>query len=235
MTDKKSFVMYKSWDPMIKDLDDASVGILMKAAFAYQCGYEYEIENPVIRAVFAVMVAEFEKNEAKYQEVCEKNAENVRKRWAAAKGEEDTTVYDRIRPNTNAYDSIRNDTKNTDSDSDSDRDNDSDKDRDRDIESDVKPSGKRKQSKREAEVVPTYVKDPILNATILEFLDYRKQMRSSMSDIAVTKMLAKLEKIGKSDHERVEILNQSMENGWKGIFPLDKVKPRKQEIDWEAL
>ena len=69
-------------------------------------------------------------------------------------------------------------------------------------EEDVKVSGKRKQSKREVEIIPTYAEDPILNATIVEFLDYRKQMKSTMSDIAVTKMLAKLDKIGKSDHER---------------------------------
>ena len=55
-----------------------------------------------------------------------------------------------------------------------------------------------------------------------------------MSDIALTKMLAKLDKIGKSDQEKIEILNESMANGWKGIFPLDRSK-KPREVDWEAL
>ncbi len=91
----------------------------------------------------------------------------------------------------------------------------------------------RKTSKREIEVIPAYAEDPVLNAAICEFIDFRKQIKAPMSDIALTKMLSKLEKIGKSDHERIEILNESMANGWKGIFPLDK--PRKHEIDWETL
>lgn len=200
----------------MESLDDATAGILVKAIFAFQRGEDVEINDPVLSAVFQVIRKEFEESDEKYRETCERNRENVMKRWEKAKDEEyesirnDTVVYDRIRPNT----------KNTDIDP--------------DIEPDIKVL-KRKTSKREIEVVEAYASDPVLNATIHEFIDFRKQIKAPMSDIAITKMLAKLEKIGKSDHERIEILNESMANGWKGIFPLDKVKPRGQTIDWEAL
>lgn len=225
MAEKKSFVMYKSWDPMIKDLDDASVGILMKAAFAYQCGYEYEIENPILKSVFQVFLTEFMKNDKSWADECERRKQAAIAREEKKRAQLTTTVQNCAELCTTS----------TDSEGDSDIERDIESDSDIESDKDLKTSGKRKQSKREAEIVPSYAKDPVLNATILEFLAYRKQMRSSMSDIAVTKMLAKLEKIGKSDHERIEILNQSMENGWKGIFPLDKVKPKNTDIDWETL
>ena len=225
MAEKKSFVMYKSWDPMIKDLDDASVGILMKAAFAYQCGYEYEIENPILKSVFQVFLTEFMKNDKSWADECERRKQAAIAREEKKRAQQTTTVQNCAELCTTS----------TDSEGDSDIERDIESDSDIESDKDLKPSGKRKQSKREVEIVPNYAKDPVLNATILEFLAYRKQMRSSMSDIAVTKMLAKLEKIGKSDHERIEILNQSMENGWKGIFPLDKVKPKNTDVDWEAL
>ena len=221
MTDKKSFVIYKSWDPMIRDLDDASVGILMKAAFAYQCGYEYEIENPILKSVFQVFLTEFMKNDKSYEAECERRSQAALEREAKKRAQQTTTVHN----------CAQDPTPSTDIEGEGDIEGDIDGE----IEKEIEAPKKRKQSKREVEIIPTYVEDPILNATIIEFLDYRKQMKSTMSDIAVTKMLAKLEKIGKSDHERIDILNQSMENGWKGIFPLNKVKPRNQEIDWEAL
>lgn len=230
MTDKSSFLIFKSWGTLIDDLDNETAGILIKAIFDFQRGEDVTIDNPVLAAVFKVMIKEFEENDAKYQEICDKRREAINKRWNKSK-EENTDVSVPIQKNTNEYKSIQMDTE-------PEPDLEPEPDIEPVFESDIenhKGSKKRKQSKREVEIVPNYAKDPVLNATILEFLAYRKQMRSSMSDIAVTKMLAKLEKIGKSDHERIEILNQSMENGWKGIFPLDKVKPKNTDVDWEAL
>ena len=229
MTDKKSFLIYKSWGTLMESLDDATAGILVKAIFAYQRGEEVDIQDPVLSAVFQVIRKEFEENDEKYQETCERNRGNVKKRWEKAKGED----YESIRKDTTVYDRIRTDTKHTDIDPDIEPD--SELEPELEPEKEAKASKKRKTSKREVEVIEAYASDPVLNATIHEFIDFRKQIKAPMSDIALTKMLAKLDKIGKSDHERIEILNESMANGWKGIFPLDKVKPRRQEIDWEAL
>ena len=61
---------------------------------------------------------------------------------------------------------------------------------------------------------------PELNETIIAFIDYRKGIKKPMSDRAITLLLGKLNKMSNSVQEQIEILNQSILNGWQGIFPL---------------
>ena len=61
---------------------------------------------------------------------------------------------------------------------------------------------------------------PELNEAIIAFIDYRKSIKKPMSDRAITLLLGKLNKMSNSVQEQIEILNQSILNGWQGIFPL---------------
>ena len=61
---------------------------------------------------------------------------------------------------------------------------------------------------------------PELNETIIAFIDYRKSIKKPMSDRAITLLLGKLNKMSNSVQEQIEILNQSILNGWQGIFSL---------------
>lgn len=61
---------------------------------------------------------------------------------------------------------------------------------------------------------------PELNEAIITFIDYRKSIKKPMSDRAITLLLGKLNKMSNSVQEQIEILNQSILNGWQGIFPL---------------
>ena len=61
---------------------------------------------------------------------------------------------------------------------------------------------------------------PELNEAIIAFIDYRKGIKKPMSDRAITLLLGKLNKLSNSVQEQIEILNQSILNGWQGIFPL---------------
>ena len=61
---------------------------------------------------------------------------------------------------------------------------------------------------------------PDLNEAIIAFIDYRKSIKKPMSDRAITLLLGKLNKMSNSVQEKIEILNQSILNGWQGIFPL---------------
>ena len=62
---------------------------------------------------------------------------------------------------------------------------------------------------------------PDLNEAIIAFIDYRKSIKKPMSDRAITLLLGKLNKMSNSVQEQIEILNQSILNGWQGIFPLN--------------
>lgn len=77
-----------------------------------------------------------------------------------------------------------------------------------------------KNKKKKKEII--YSSVPELNDAILSFIEFRKKIRKPMTDRAVELMINKLDKIADLPPEQIEILNQSIMNGWTGIFPLKK-------------
>lgn len=74
---KNSYVMYKSWNPLIRTLPDAEAGQLLKAIATYQSGDQVEtFENPMLNAVFEMIKAAFVIDDEKYRDKCEQNAQN---------------------------------------------------------------------------------------------------------------------------------------------------------------
>lgn len=59
-----------------------------------------------------------------------------------------------------------------------------------------------------------------LDTAVKEFITFRKKIKKPMTDHAVKLMLSKLNKLSSDTDEQVEILNQSILNGWQGIYPL---------------
>ena len=59
-----------------------------------------------------------------------------------------------------------------------------------------------------------------LEQTVIEFEKMRKLIKAPLTPKAKELMLKKLDKLASTDAEKIEILNQSIENSWKGIFPL---------------
>lgn len=74
----------------------------------------------------------------------------------------------------------------------------------------------------------TYVPDELLNQSIHEFLEFRKKIKSPMTEKAILLLISNLEKLTPDNDERIEILNQSIMNGWKGIFPLKQTHAGKE-------
>lgn len=66
----------------------------------------------------------------------------------------------------------------------------------------------------------SYSDVPELNTAIIEYIEYRKKIKKPMTDHAVKLMIGKLNKLASTIPEQIEILNQSILNGWQGIFPL---------------
>jgi len=113
---------------------------------------------------------------------------------------------------------------------------------------------KKKKNTKKKKAAP-YVADDDLNQAILEFIEFRKQLKKPMTERAVQLMIAKLNKLSTNVEEQIEIVNQSILNGWQGIFPLsnsnnnnqsnrkpirEEVKPswmkfQQNDYDFEAL
>lgn len=83
---------------------------------------------------------------------------------------------------------------------------------------------KRKETKNNSgrQIVP----DEEVNRAILDYIDYRVKTKKPLTDRALELMLEKLQEMSADPREQVCILNQSIMNGWQGIFPL---KEKKQE------
>lgn len=75
-----------------------------------------------------------------------------------------------------------------------------------------------------------YVEDEKLNAALVSFVAYRKEIESPMTDRAVELLISNLEKLAPGDTDtKIAILNQSIVNGWKGVFALKEAKLGQQK------
>ena len=60
-----------------------------------------------------------------------------------------------------------------------------------------------------------------LDAALKDFEEMRKKMRKPLTDRALALTLSELEKLAPGDDEKkIAILNQSIQRGWQGVFPL---------------
>lgn len=90
-----------------------------------------------------------------------------------------------------------------------------------------------------------FPEDEKLNQAFADFVDMRKQIKAPMTDRAVGMAIKKLTELsGGNSDTAVKILEQSIMNSWKGLFPLKDNKASTQnkfnnftprEQDFEAL
>ena len=80
------------------------------------------------------------------------------------------------------------------------------------------PSPKKKTKSKAAGAAVVDLPDWMPLESWSDFLDYRKEIKSPMSTRAQEMAIKKLEKFKKSGDDPVEVLEQSMINGWKGLF-----------------
>ena len=114
----------------------------------------------------------------------------------------------------------------------------------------TKDNTKKEKKKTEFDVaIENYTDNESLRETLYEFIKSRKAIKAAMTTLALKKILNRLNTIAENDTEKVQILNNSIMNGWKGVFPLQKEKgavtPNKQtnsfnnfqarEYDYDAL
>ena len=120
-----SFILYTSDYQLIERLTDEQLGQLTRALFIYARDGEVINLEPVVRMAFVFIKDKIDRNQQKYQKKCERNRENIRKRWNKS-NTNNTKENERIPNDTSVYERIPNDTTRYLYDSDSDSDSDSD-------------------------------------------------------------------------------------------------------------
>lgn len=95
-----------------------------------------------------------------------------------------------------------------------------------------KQETKTKTEKSSTKVLPEkYAADDLLNDAILDFIAYRKASKAAITEKGMELIMKKLDRLAMDNDEKIAILHQSIENGWKGVFAL-KEKPKRQETDF---
>ena len=84
---------------------------------------------------------------------------------------------------------------------------------------------KRKNKKTEYDVlIENYTDNIELRNTIYEFIKMRKGIKKPITSYGLKKMLNKLDRLASDDDTKAQILDQSIEHSWNGIFELKNDK-----------
>jgi len=76
----------------------------------------------------------------------------------------------------------------------------------------------------------------VFQQTLLDFIGFRRKIKKPMTDHAIDLLMSELDKLAKTDDEKIAIMNQSILNGWQGVFAIKKqftaspVDPEKGRI-----
>ena len=66
------------------------------------------------------------------------------------------------------------------------------------------------------------IKDPLLKETFEQFKNFRKSIKKPLTKNGVLLVLKKLYDLSSDTSEQCEILQQSIRNGWRDVYPLKK-------------
>lgn len=91
---------------------------------------------------------------------------------------------------------------------------------------DINKQKQREKQKSNAKALQeSYSDHPALNQEIKNFIAFRKTMKKPMSQHAVDLLMKHLNQLSPDPEMQVRILEQSIERGWTGVFPLREPTP----------
>lgn len=71
-------------------------------------------------------------------------------------------------------------------------------------------------------VVNEYTENKTLRDCIIEFIKFRKGINATITTFSLKRILDRLSNLAYSDEDKIKIINNSIINGWRNIFPLKK-------------
>ena len=233
MSDKKSFVFYTEYREHLEMLPPEQIGELMLALIDYQeTGEVPDLpKGSALAMCFSFIKKRMDKDNTKYEEKCERNRSNGKKggrptnQMVISETEENPNKPNGFSENqTVISETKKNPTEPRKADNDNEYDSDNDCDNEEYIHTPEKICANahtKKAVKSHKKPDPVVYSDvPELDEAIHEFIKFRKGMKKPMSDRAVTLMMNKLETLSHDKYEQVQILNQSIMQGWAGVYEL---------------
>lgn len=108
---------------------------------------------------------------------------------------------------------------------------DKEKDRDIDIDKDKKKVSKKAKSESFDSIIDSYTQSEDLRNALLEFVKMRQRIKKPMTNYALTLLTKKLDKLATSTNMKLDILNQSIVNGWQDVYPLKSAGKQQANDD----
>ncbi len=104
----------------------------------------------------------------------------------------------------------------------------------------IKIQDRDKKEKEKKKTALSYINETIvdekLRQALIDFLDFRKSIKSPMTEKAVKLLITQLKKISNNPNEQIEIINQSIMNGWKSVYPIKNDKDNNSnDVDFFTL
>ena len=109
MAERKTFLFFCSWAEVLSDFTPADRCAVYDAAIAYVEDGTLPDLSPVLMMAFKFIKKDIDEMQGKYESKCERNRENIRRRWQKIKSAE-REAYERIQSNTNEYERIQSNT-----------------------------------------------------------------------------------------------------------------------------
>lgn len=75
-----------------------------------------------------------------------------------------------------------------------------------------------------------YSENPNLDTAFKSYIEHRKQLKKPMTDNAIKLAMKKLTQLADNDKDRIAIIEESIANGWQGLFALKKDQPKPEEV-----
>lgn len=100
---KESFVLYDTYAEQVEFLTDEQAGTLFKSLFAYRQGKALPTMDGIVKMAFSFIKTQIDAEKTAYEKLCEKNRENVKKRWKSEDIRPNTTEYECMPPYTTVF------------------------------------------------------------------------------------------------------------------------------------
>ena len=215
-----SFILYTSYYAIIEGLTDEQLGQLTRALFIYaRDGKAIKLE-PVVRMAFSFIKDNIDRNADKYQKKCERNRENIRKRWEKKQAEDtneriDTNVYERIPSNTNVYEEKSRIPYDNDNDNEYDNDNDNEYDVSKETDNNIHTHARETYD----EIFEDFGVEPMLKDKLIEFIRHCQLNKKIVTNEKLKNIIVRLDMAHNDDvYGKIQSVQNAISGGYFDVI-----------------
>lgn len=217
---REYFCAYHSYSDSMRNLSDEECGRLFRALLSYSATGELPDLSDRESIAFDFMRSQIDRDQEAYEAKCKKSKDSIAKRYERI--QTNTNKYERIRTNTDVYERYQGKG-----------------------EGEGKGEGKGKDKgkgednntrARRAGVFESFSEnDQDLLDALIAFRTMRKQIKKPLTERGEELICKKLAELTPDHTVMIQILDQSIERGWQGVFPIkEDPLPARSQIQQNA-